>query len=142
MKRVLFAGVFGLAGCSPAGGGPANGPVLLQCNGVQTTQTFGTRTNDLRRTFKVDGKAKTFEIWDTDTQAWKAWGTNPTLEIKDTSINYIATTTGGGATAKREIVFDRTSGAVSDVIDVPFGRLTFDGSCKPVAKPEAVNNKF
>ena len=131
-----------LSACSSSASDPTKGPVILQCDGQQTNTVFESNTQPFRETFKIDGKAKTFEIWNTETETWKTWGSGR-VEIDKGSITYVGTISAAQGSATRTIAFDRNSGRVTDELDVlPIGNLSFEGICKPVSKVESVTTKF
>ena len=142
MRILALVGLASAAACSQQSD-PGSGPIILECNGTQTVQAFQTTTESKRYTYRIDGSAKTFEIWNAEQNTWKTWGDDRKLTIEPATITYEATKAADGGAASRRIVFNRSSGTVADDINVlPMGELAFAGACKIVTKPAEIDRQF
>lgn len=143
-KLILIASLAGVLGaCSPVATDPETGPVIIQCDGENVVRAFGTTRTAKRLTFRVDGRADTFEVWNAETGKFATWGDAGDLTIEPGQITYSATLTSDGASANRMIRFDRVAGTVEDNISVqPVGRTSFSGTCEAVRGPSEAKTKF
>lgn len=144
MKRVLaISTLLVTAACVQTPTDPAKGPVILQCDGSNTISTLDDSSNSQRNIYRIDGIAKTFEVWNDKKADWNKWGDDQTLSITANQIDFMGGVSGEGAFARRHTSFDRLNGTVTDEITVfPMGKTSFRGLCEAVAKPTEAKQKF
>lgn len=129
--------VLSASACTKVNSNVEAGTVILQCDGEQTAQVLTATTTSKREVYRLNGPAKSFEIWNEEKQRFNPWG-DGRLDVNPTEISFISN--GGGAV--RNVHFDRTNGTVTDEINPLFGKLVFTGTCKPVEAPEPEQKTF
>lgn len=119
-----------------------DGPSILQCDGEKVVSVLSDSTRAERETFRVNGKTRTFEVWNPDKSQFSKWG-DGTLHVDANTISYVASLVSDGVAANRQLRIDRHDGTIVDDITVNIGGSThFSGRCEPVDEPNAAEQKF